>query len=132
MQAAREAAARLQCANNLKQIGLASHNFEGVYGRFPSTIGTFASSGGTAWSVHSRLLPFIEQDNLDKTIDYNLSYDAQPQVTQQRIAVFMCPSELNDAATRRRIGFFGRRVTGLTTAPGLYTIRSPCGAGMGR
>ena len=95
VQAARTAAATLRCKNNLRQIGIASHNFESLYGRFPS-LDKYAPIDGVSWSVHSRLLPFLEQDNLDKTIDYRATYDDQPQVTQQRISTFLCPSEVND------------------------------------
>jgi prepilin-type N-terminal cleavage/methylation domain-containing protein len=94
VQAARSAVANVQCKNNLRQLGVASHNFESQHGRFPS-LDKFAPIDGVSWSAHSRLLPFLEQDNLDKSIDYNEGYDDQPNVTRQRIAVFMCPVEIN-------------------------------------
>jgi prepilin-type processing-associated H-X9-DG protein len=43
--------------------------------------------------VHSRLLPFIEQENLQRLIDFTKAYDVQPNVTQQKIPMFICPSE---------------------------------------
>jgi hypothetical protein len=61
VQKVREAAARIQCQNNLKQMGLAMHNFHDVYGKFP-----FGRSGGRpqsiTWAVY--ILPFIEQGPL--------------------------------------------------------------------
>src|SRR5579862_8588120 len=67
VQKIREAAARMQCSNNLKQIGLAAHNYHDVYGHLPVDGGTGCAPLPTApncWSWLARLLPFIEQDNL--------------------------------------------------------------------
>ncbi|MCE5267347.1 MAG: DUF1559 domain-containing protein [Planctomycetaceae bacterium] len=101
VQAARAAAGSLRCRNNLRQFGIASHHFEQAHGCFPS-LGKFAPLDGISWSVHSRLLPFIEADNVNKMIDFNLNYDEQPQVTQQRIDAFLCPAELNDRPYQER------------------------------
>jgi prepilin-type N-terminal cleavage/methylation domain-containing protein len=78
VQKVREAAARIQSANNLKQIGIAIHALHDVHGKLPSTTGCFPSTGeGTVWeldSVPSRfgtqqyfLLPYLEQENLYKS-----------------------------------------------------------------
>jgi prepilin-type N-terminal cleavage/methylation domain-containing protein/prepilin-type processing-associated H-X9-DG protein len=78
VQAAREAARRMQCVNNLKQIGLGVHNFESSYKKTPSS-GQCGSTGSvsTAYTIHStatQLLPYIEQ-----TAVYNLfNHDALP------------------------------------------------------
>lgn len=65
-----------------------------TYKRFPS-LGKFAPPGtqNVAWSVHSYLLPFIEDENIAKIINFNDSYDNQPQVTGQKIQTFLCPSD---------------------------------------
>lgn len=96
VQKVREAAARIKCANNLKQIGIALHNHHDTLNAFP-TAGTFPVGGtGDGWSIHARLLPYLEQENLQRLIDFNLSYAVQPQVTQTRVATYLCPSEIND------------------------------------
>jgi prepilin-type N-terminal cleavage/methylation domain-containing protein len=96
VQQAREAARRTSCKNNLKQIGLAIHNYEETYKRFPPG-GTYpAGQTGDGWSVHARILPFLEQANLQNLINWNLSYAAQPLVTQTRVPIYLCPSDIND------------------------------------
>src|SRR3954468_17665149 len=75
VQKVREAAARTQCINNMKQVGLAMHNYHGVKNAFPPARLAFATR--KIHSALSRLLPYLEQDNLAKTLDY----DAPPLYT---------------------------------------------------
>jgi prepilin-type N-terminal cleavage/methylation domain-containing protein len=109
VQQAREAARRTQCKNNMKQIGLALHNYLDVYQGFPpafvSDISTNDTPGGQ-WSIHFRLLPYLEQSNLYLQADLSLAYDdvANADVSGQRIAAYLCPSEVND---RQRVGSGG-------------------------
>lgn len=96
VQAAREAARRMSCSNNLKQIGLALHNYHDTYNRFPpSAILPFGATFDS-WSVQARLLPFLEQANLQDLINWNFPYTAQPNVTRVRVPTYLCPSEIND------------------------------------
>ena len=74
VQKVREAAARMKCSNNLKQMALALHGYHDVNQSFPVGKGPAYPSpavGYARWSAHSRLLPFIEQDPLYKSIDFN-------------------------------------------------------------
>lgn len=99
VQAAREAARRTSCTNNLRQIGLALHNHHDTYKQFPSSVklavGVAPSDG---WSALARLLPFLEQENLEDLIDWSIAYESQPLVTKTRVATYMCPSEIRDEA----------------------------------
>ena len=65
VQKVREAAARSQCENNLKQIGLALHNYHSAFGAFPP--GQYTPRAGVNHSWATLILPNIEQDNLFKT-----------------------------------------------------------------
>jgi prepilin-type N-terminal cleavage/methylation domain-containing protein/prepilin-type processing-associated H-X9-DG protein len=96
VQKIREAANRMKCQNNLKQIGVALHNHEGTYGYFPSA-GTYpVGVTGVSFSLQAYILPFIEQDNLQKLIDFSLPYSSQPLVTKTRVPTYLCPSEIKD------------------------------------
>src|SRR5262245_31254768 len=75
VQAAREAARRIQCTNNLKQLGLGLHNYESSHGAIPPsmifvTLGNGATASlGEGWSVHGRILPFLEQGPMFNAIN---------------------------------------------------------------
>ncbi len=71
VQAAREAARRSQCQNNLKQMGLALQMYHDTYEVFPSASG----GGGTGWSWSARILPYFEQSNVRDLIDFSVAYN---------------------------------------------------------
>jgi prepilin-type N-terminal cleavage/methylation domain-containing protein len=104
VQQAREAARRTQCRNNLKQIGLALHNYLDVYtyfppgGTWPHPVGASGKVGGP-FSPQARLLPYLEQANLVNLIDFGKPYGDQVIVSKNRIAPYICPSEINDRMT---------------------------------
>ena len=90
VQAAREAARRSQCTNNLKQAGLAIHNYHDTYKTMP--IGAYNCCWGT-WMVS--MLPYVEQASLaEKWVYFDWYSSANNQrVTKQRLSVFTCPSD---------------------------------------
>jgi prepilin-type N-terminal cleavage/methylation domain-containing protein/prepilin-type processing-associated H-X9-DG protein len=99
VQKVREAAQRMKCQNNLKQIGLALHNFENSNGHFPPNgVYHIAATSSDSYSALARLLPFLEQANLYQLVDLNAAANIQNAVTSQRIATYLCPSEVNDVA----------------------------------
>src|SRR5262245_3591424 len=91
VQKVREAASRMKCSNNLKQIGLALHNYHGAYGSFPM------GSDANGFPVHCYLLPYIEQDNLYKSINFTVKpSDPLNAVARSTvIPIFLCPSDSN-------------------------------------
>ncbi len=96
VQSARESARRTQCINNLKQLGLALHNFESSQGGLPP-LGDYQQAGNSVyWSVQTRLLPYIEQASLQDLIDFTRPISEQPQVARVRVSYLLCPSEPND------------------------------------
>lgn len=96
VQSARESARRLQCQNNLKQLGLALHNHESLRKNIPP-LGDYLTAGSAVyWSVQVRLLPFLEQANLHALVDFNKPISQQPGVARMRMPHLICPSEVND------------------------------------
>jgi prepilin-type N-terminal cleavage/methylation domain-containing protein len=104
VQAAREAARRTQCQNNLKQIGLAMHNYLGTYSKLPGGVGAFGCCWGT-WQV--RVLPFLEEENVsdlflnsDGHDGTGIRYGSYPNninVSSRRFPSLTCPSDIPNA-----------------------------------
>ena len=100
VQSAREAARRMQCTNNLKQIGLAAHNIHDNVGRFPSGHKVTAATNGnnpvyfSNWAI--QLLPYMEQQNLFARYDDTVpNIDAKNKAVRETyLATHTCPSEL--------------------------------------
>jgi prepilin-type N-terminal cleavage/methylation domain-containing protein/prepilin-type processing-associated H-X9-DG protein len=98
VQSAREAARRMKCQNNLKQLGLALHNYHDVFGSFPS--GSIRSNQ-TSW--HAFILPFIEQKNLYDQFTFNQgAYNSGTNQVGRganglvKISAYLCPSSQAD------------------------------------
>jgi prepilin-type N-terminal cleavage/methylation domain-containing protein/prepilin-type processing-associated H-X9-DG protein len=122
VQAAREAARRAQCTNNLKQIGLALHNYHQSIGTFPpgkaqsaSAVPYTAYAGWTDWGPQAMMLPYMEQNPIYNAINFNFcggySYGGYCNITANNklIASYMCPSDTN-------VGYGGAPSQSLTLA----------------
>ena len=92
VQKVREAAGRMSSANNLKQIGLAIHNFEAANGRLPADIVDKNGKPILSWRVE--ILPYMEQDNLYKLFKLDEPWDSENNkpLSQALIKVFMSPN----------------------------------------
>ena len=119
VQKVRAAAARMSCSNNLKQFGLACHNYEGTYGYFPPAFRLLSSPDPTAPggstpfgqpyntvgpAAFTLLLPFLEQDNVYRQISVNNGFfsslnmpNANPAYSAV-IKIFLCPSSPGPAS----------------------------------
>lgn len=109
VQSVREAARRITCANNLRQMALASHSYESAHMRFPAghecTVGIgFADPNSSGWGWRFHILEFMEQGNLRDSFDYSISIMLAPNTVaaQTQIPTFSCPSDpaLNDTLNR--------------------------------
>jgi prepilin-type processing-associated H-X9-DG protein len=89
VQKVRSAALRVQCQNNLKQIGIALHNYHDVKGSLPP------GRDANGFSTHAYLLPFIEQDNCFATIDFTMPWSDPMNACSQTntIKTFLCPAD---------------------------------------
>jgi prepilin-type N-terminal cleavage/methylation domain-containing protein len=107
VQKVREAAARMSCLNNLKQMGLALHNYEGANGSFPpgfiaqtpsgpgQTMSNQESDYTPGWSFFALMLPYIEQGNLGNLIDYKLPilHPNNKAGRETLVKLYVCPSD---------------------------------------
>jgi prepilin-type N-terminal cleavage/methylation domain-containing protein len=104
IQAAREAARRSQCKNNLRQLGLAVLNYESAHKRLPPSVeinaATMVGTANGAWGVHGHILPYVEEETLRNLVNTNLAWDKQQPINNLRIAIFSCPSDAPAAEVR--------------------------------
>jgi prepilin-type N-terminal cleavage/methylation domain-containing protein/prepilin-type processing-associated H-X9-DG protein len=119
VQKVREAAARMSCSNNLKQLALGCHNFESAHGKFPRSGEHLATAGGTVYKTqcfHSPLtmiLPFIEQENVYKQMNLRVRYNEDPNATLAAnaqgpgavIKTFLCPTNPIRPTPRDSVGY---------------------------
>ena len=104
VQKVREAASRIKCANNLKQLGLAAHNYHDAHGHLPPVIGYYPPASGAFGTCFFHLLPFIEQDNLYRSALGSVPFPppdgptvvlspGNNNVYSQPVKTFLCPSD---------------------------------------
>ena len=99
VQQAREAARRMQCQNNLKQLGIAMQNYHSSFRKFPpgyiSNVDRFGREIGSGWGWGSLILPQLEQYPLHSQINFSLGIEHPSNVNArlQKIPTFLCPSD---------------------------------------
>lgn len=94
VQAAREAARRSQCTNNLKQIALAFHNYVDTHKKFPAY--QYHVEGASSWLGHSAMtmiLPYVEQSSVYDQVKWTLPWDNGNQPHLAKITPFVCPTD---------------------------------------
>lgn len=127
VQAAREAARRMQCSNNLKQIGLALHNYAGAYKRFPMANVVIQRPGETTlrsdgWTWHARILPYLEQTALYERVSNVIGTDIGNQDSAQqilagrttRLSFFQCPTHPDGVINPSKNGYQLSNYNGVT------------------
>ena len=137
VQQAREAARRMQCKNNLKQLGLALHNYQGSFSAFPpgaivtsfDPVNLWWNISGDAHQMNGRglhgtswmlmVLPYLDQSNLYSQWKFGTNLLGNTTVAQTNISMFYCPSRRSDAAAEKSIMFNGN-TTGGTDYGGCY------------
>jgi prepilin-type N-terminal cleavage/methylation domain-containing protein len=126
VQRVREAANRMKCQNNLKQIGLALHNYHDAHSSFPRGYQALPRylDGGTdtspGWGWGTFILPYLEQDNIYRTINLNLGAESprNAMAIQTIISVYICPSDLTPDSAFTVPDGFGNSVA--LAAPASY------------
>jgi prepilin-type N-terminal cleavage/methylation domain-containing protein/prepilin-type processing-associated H-X9-DG protein len=113
VQKVREAAARSQCQNNLRQIGLALHNYHDSYQKLPAGAdvnpATQCAADCRGNSMWARLLPYIEQENLAHQYNYQIGWNSggNPALGNLPLVLYTCPSDGKWSAYPNRRNYFG-------------------------
>lgn len=97
VQSAREAARRMQCTNNMRQIGIAIHNYESAHRRLPAGWISNGFSGEPGWGWAASILPYIEASNLHGNIDFRLPIEdpIHELARNSVVSAYLCPSDIS-------------------------------------
>ncbi len=135
VQSAREVARRIQCQNNMRQIGLALHNYDASLRTLPPGCLQWRPFNGPtflknfAWSA--LILPFMEEQNVHSLVDFNHPFDHPTNAVARRtpIATFMCPTVPNHPPKPGKTdygGLYGQRInTRIDTNNGIFVYNQP-------
>jgi prepilin-type N-terminal cleavage/methylation domain-containing protein/prepilin-type processing-associated H-X9-DG protein len=122
VQAAREAARRIQCVNNLKQLGLAAMNYHDVNGAFPPTANNSSATATPDFAMKGKMLPFFEQTAAYNSLNNSFLYSDPPNFTVRilQVTTFLCPSDTNVPNGTTTVG-------GMTGQPGYHSYPNNIG-----
>jgi len=127
VQQAREAARRSQCKNNLKQMGLALHNYHDIHRTFPSGYVKGAIAGGWGWGV--MLLPMLDQAPLYNQLNVGTAHLTNPAsstpLALTPISVYRCPSDIGPAINVNRGSFGTSNYAGMMGAHQYCVVDDP-------
>jgi prepilin-type N-terminal cleavage/methylation domain-containing protein/prepilin-type processing-associated H-X9-DG protein len=137
IQAARTAALRTSCKNNIKQLGLSGQNYVSTFKRFPVGLqgpSVFGSNKAPYTNIMVELLPFLEQDSLVKVFDKkgptgnfagpnHVSVGGQPSVASQTITNFLCPASLLPPTSQTSGFTFGNNAYAGNGGTLIYTMK---------
>jgi prepilin-type N-terminal cleavage/methylation domain-containing protein/prepilin-type processing-associated H-X9-DG protein len=132
VQAAREAARRAQCVNNLKQIGLALHNYISIQGVMPpGRFNTHVAGQGNCWGAYSQLLPQLEQQAVYNAFNFSLPPDtdvlsfSNSTGFQSFINTLVCPSDSPPVLITVSGGLFATHNYNLNVGSGYPVVQTP-------
>ena len=142
VQAAREAARRMSCANNVRQLALAMHNYEAANKRFPPAI--LVGKDQYRWSALARVLPYVEASTLGSRIDFSVDYhkiglsgtiyankddalhSGEPLLKSARVPTLICPTEIRDEVRNHEDTGTGRDyITNYGVSCGVWKLYDP-------
>ncbi len=135
VQAAREAARRSQCVNNLKQIGLALHNYISVYSVLPpGRVNSHITGQGNCWGAYAEILGQLDQQNLFNSFNFNLPPDTDPTTTPAAanvtgfttfLSVLICPSDSPEVLVPVGNGNYATHNYPMNTGSGYSVVQNP-------
>jgi prepilin-type N-terminal cleavage/methylation domain-containing protein/prepilin-type processing-associated H-X9-DG protein len=135
VQAAREAARRSQCVNNLKQIGLALHNYISVYNVLPpGRVNSHITGQGNCWGAYAEILAQLDQQNLFSSFNFNLPPDTDPTTTLAAanvtgfttfLTVLLCPSDSPPVLVAVGNGMYATHNYLMSTGSGYSVVQNP-------
>ncbi len=123
----------MSCTNNLKQLGLALHNYDSAFGYFPPSTVTNGNSAGQPWSGQSFILPYVEGATIYQRINFGQGYHHADNksllppsgVAATRVPVLLCPSETNDRVRTDSAGVAEHYPLSYAMNMGTYLVYNP-------